>query len=133
MLFGSADHFRSSVEYRTQRGFFTQALAVVRVLGWQHSLDEYEYEDGEQASPAYDVDRLVRQTGVRWGILTNGSQWRLYHRDTSGLLTTYYEVDLLSILTEKDAAGFGFFWNIFGLAGLFGNDSDEPLAETLLH
>jgi hypothetical protein len=133
VLFSNADEFRSSVEYRAQRSFFSSALGVVRVLSWQQSLDEYDDEESDVASPAYEVDRLVRQTGVHWGILTNGSHWRLFHRDTSGLMTTYYEVDLLSILTEKDAAGFGFFWNIFSISGLFGDETAAPLAEKLLH
>ena len=49
-----------------------------------------------------------------WGILTNGRQWRLYHRRTSYRLDSFYEVDLAALLTQnQDLDAFRYFYNLF--------------------
>lgn len=130
-LFDSADAFRTALPHRGQREFFSQALAVVRCLGWGASLDEYPEGHEGPANPAYEIDRLLRSTGVTWGMLTNGITWRLFHRETSGLFTTFYEVDLVTALATADDS-FRYFWIGFSRDALHGTDS-EPIVNRLLH
>jgi hypothetical protein len=131
-LFFSANDFRRAVPHRGERDFFSQALGIVQVVGWGESLDEITSEEGTY-NPAFDVDRHLRNTGTNFGILTNGRVWRLFHRDTSGLLNTYYEVDVLAALKSDDAEAFKYFWAIFGREGLGGTDKGGSVVHRLLN
>lgn len=131
-LFYSAEDFRRVVGMRGEREFFTNALGVVRTLSWGSSLDEYESEDGTY-SPAFDVDRHLRNTGTNWGILTNGKVWRLYHRDSSGLLNTYFELDLMAALEANDLDAFRTFWLVFSPEGLGGSEVGGAIVQRLLN
>lgn len=131
-LFHSADDFRRAVPLRGLREFFASALGVMRVLGWDASLQEYEAEEGTY-SPAFDVDRHLRNTGTNWGILTNGRVWRLFHRDSSGLMNTYYEMDLVAALESNDADAFKIFWLVFSPEGLGGSEAGGAIVQRLLN
>ena len=131
-LFYDAQDFYNARPHRSTRDFFGNALGVIRSLGWTESLDEISAEDDSQpANPAYELDRYLRSTGVPWGILTNGRVWRLLHRDTSGLMNTYYEIDLLSTLESNNLNDFKYFWMIFGPAALGGSSMGEPIVNRL--
>jgi len=130
-LFYSADEFRRARDYRTGREFFSHSLGVMRAFGWDESLDEQEIE-GQPANPAFDIDRFIRETGVNFGIMTNGRIWRLYHRDSAGLLNTYYEVDLIAALESNDLNAFRYFWTVFSPTGLGDTSGGEPLVFRLL-
>ena len=41
-LFYDADEFKQALDYRGTRGFFSNAIGVIRSLGWNESLDEFE-------------------------------------------------------------------------------------------
>lgn len=129
-LFASAEVFRRAVPNRGHREFFSLAQGVVRSLEWNASLDEFETEEGVY-NPAYDVDRHLRNTGLNWGILTNGRVWRLFHRDTSGLMNTYFEVDLIAALEDKNPDAFKYFWSVFSPEGL--GQKGEGIARGLLN
>ncbi len=131
-LFYSAEDFRRAVALRGRREFFASALGVMRVMGWDESLDSYESEDGTY-SPAFDVDRHLRNTDTNWGVLTNGRVWRLYHRESSGLMNTYYEIDLIEALTAKDADAFKYFWLVFSPEGLGGSEVGGAIVQRLLN
>ena len=130
-LFRDSTDFLQARDYRGARDFFGQSLAVLRTLGWDESLDQVESEEGESANPAFELDRYLRDTGVTWGILTNGRKWRLYHRDTSGLMTTYYEVDLVDAIQSNDLDAFRYFWMVFSPAGLGGSKQGDAIVNRL--
>lgn len=131
-LFYSADEFRRAVALRGHREFFANALGVMRVLGWGASLDEYD-TDEETVSPAYDIDRHLRNTGTNWGVLTNGRTWRLFHRDSSGLMNTFYEIDLVEALESNEADDFKYFWLVFSPEGLGGSEVGGAIVQRLLN
>lgn len=131
-LFYNADDFRTAVHRRGEREFFAQSLAVLRGYDWGTNLEDIQVADGP-ADPGYEVDRLIRSTGVNWGILTNGRQWRLYHRESSGLMSTFFEVDLYTVLTEGEPQDFKYFWTFFSPQGLGGYDNQDPITYRLLH
>lgn len=131
-LFGTIDDFRNALPNRGHREFFAPGLAVVRCFAWGASLDEYPEGNDGPANPAYEIDRLLRATGLTWGILTNGIKWRLFHRDTSGLFTTFFEVDLVDALGKADDT-FKYFWIGFSREALTGTDGSGPIVQRLLH
>ena len=106
---------------------------MVRGFAWDASLDEYATETEGPSNPAFEIDRSIRATGVDWGILTNGQVWRLYHRDTSGLFSTFYEVNLMQVLQSADVEQFKYFWAIFSPEALGGFESNDPLVRRMLH
>jgi hypothetical protein len=130
-LFGSAQSFEGSKEHRGNRKFFKNALAVARGVGWQDSLEEIEDEDGQVRNPALDIDKYLRATGVEWGILTNGNMWRLYNKDSAGLLDTFFEINLIESLNAADTDAFKYFWLLFSPVGLGGDGDVEPLVDRL--
>jgi hypothetical protein len=131
-LFEAAEDFSAALPYRGEREFFVHSLAIMRGLAWDASLDEVEEEEGP-LNPAFEVDRFIRATGVEWGILTNGRKWRLFHRDTVGLMDTYYEVDLIAALEAGDTESFKYFWMVFSPEALAGYGEVEPLVRRMLH
>lgn len=132
-LFYEPDDFRTAVQVRGDRGYFSSAIAVVRAYAWATDMSELDKTQGP-GSPAFDVDKLIRSTGVAWGIVTNGREWRLYHRETSGLFSTFYEVDLLSTLQNPTIEDFKYFWTIFSPEGLGGlSAGDQPLVRRMLN
>jgi hypothetical protein len=130
-LFMDAQDFRSALPYRGSREFFIHGLAIMQALEWDASLDEVETEEGIE-NPALQVDRFVRATGVEWGILTNGRIWRLFHRDSIGLLDTYFEIDLVNALESNETEAFKYFWMVFSPFALSGGGEVEPIVRRLL-
>lgn len=131
-LFYSAEDFRRAVGLRGHREFFVDALGVMRILGWDSSLDEYDTEE-EGVSPAYDIDRHMRNSDMNWGVLTNGRLWRLYHRDSSGLMNTFFEVDLIEALESNEADDFKYFWLVFSPEALGGSQVGGAIVQRLLN
>ena len=128
-LFTNHEEFVRAIPYRGTRDFFSGANAMLRSLEWTDSLDEQEIE-GAPANPAFDVDRYLRNTGVEWGILTSGRVWRLFHRDSSGTLNTYFEIDLLAALQSANLDDFKTFWMVFSPAAIGGK---SPIVKRLLN
>jgi len=67
----------------------------------------------DDQNPSYQIDTYIRSTGLSWGILTNGRQWRLYHKDTSQRLQIFYEVDLVDLLRQGDPGKLRYFTLFF--------------------
>jgi hypothetical protein len=131
-LFASSADF---VEREASRGtpqFFVGALGVLKACAWLSEFDPAEPEEGA-VSPILALDEQLRQTGLQWGILTNGNLWRLYHRNTCNLLTTYYEVNLLDILREKDFDAFRYFAGAFSMEALRFDDSGVNVVQQILN
>ena len=97
--------------------FFNTALAVGDAKKWSRNLDRRTQDERDpfnNQNPNYQIDCYLRGGNKDWGILTNGRQWRLYHRQTSYRLDSFYEVDLAALLSENgDLDSFRYFYNLF--------------------
>ncbi len=97
--------------------FFKTALAVGDAKAWSRNLDRKTQGRGDpftNQNPSYQIDCYLRGADKDWGILTNGRQWRLYHRQTSYRLDSFYEVDLAALLTpSQDLKTFRYFYCLF--------------------
>ena len=97
--------------------FFTAALAVGDAKAWSRDLDRKAQGGGDpftNQNPNYQIDFYLRGADKDWGILTNGGRWRLYHRQTSYRLDSFYEVDLAALLSEgRDLDAFRYFYHLF--------------------
>ena len=96
--------------------FFNTVTAIGDAKAWGRNLDRRLDGPGDafsNSNPNYQIDFYIRTSGVTWGILTNGKQWRLYHRDTSYRLDSFYEVDLGKVLIGDDIDAFRYFYYFF--------------------
>ncbi len=92
------------------------ALAVGEVKAWNVHLSKKRREGGptfDAQNPSYQIDYYLKATGLTWGILSNGRQWRLVHRKSSYRLDTYYEVDLIALLDRDSASAMRYFTMFF--------------------
>ena len=97
------------------------AIAVADAKRWQRDLDETaDADDDPNENPSLQIDFYVRHSGLDWGILTNGREWRLYHRDSSRKLEVFYQVDLPELLQQGDLEAFKYFWLFFHRAAFVG-------------
>jgi hypothetical protein len=74
--------------------------ACMIAVPWGQNLDQPTWgqspvqECGVNVAPAFRIYRLLRDTVLPWGIVTNGEEWRLYHAASAHRLDVYYAVNL---------------------------------------
>ena len=104
----------------SQASPYLEALAVAELKRFRRPLDARGTGKGTQASsPHAQILRYlataenVTDGHLRWGILTNGSVWRLYDQKTRPRATAYYQADLQALLTADDEDGLRAFHLLF--------------------
>ena len=116
-FFPSNEVHNAARSHITTNEFFKTALAVGDAKAWSRNLDRKTQGRGDpfnNQNPNYQIDSYLRDADKEWGILTNGRQWRLYHRQTSYRLDSFYEVDLAALLSEnRDIDAFRYFYCLF--------------------
>ncbi len=116
-FFASADAKKAAQSHVNTNQFFKTALAIGDAKAWTRNLDRKGQEESDPFSnqnPNYQIDFYLRGADTHWGTLTNGRQWRLYHRQTSYRLDSFYEVDLAALLTDNtDLETFRYFYCLF--------------------
>jgi hypothetical protein len=85
------------------RRFYASALSILEGKYWGRELDQTRTSDPRdlvsyKSSPETQIVGYLQATGMPWGVLTNGKQWRLYRGDAVGKTGQYYSVDLLRAL-----------------------------------
>ena len=93
-------------------------LAVVESKRWHRPLDRRSGRRGEETAPSTQMLRYLRRvedltTGkLRWGMLTNGGQWRLYYQGARSVSEQFFEIDLAAVLAIRGHEG-----GLFALTG----------------
>lgn len=130
-VLASLDTLRQYREYaddshlaRWKQSFVNEALAVLGFAAKEasaHQTNLFPMGGAEKvltvcvtAPPEADLDttliganwaektiRCLRDENLPWGLLTNGKQWRIYHRDEAQPYETYLSIDLESILEDR--------------------------------
>ena len=102
-LFTSPERKATAVQRaREENGtVYTYADAVADAKYWGRPLDgpapnptRETTAEMRRNNPSFQIIDYVTLTGVEWGLLTNGSHWRLYYEKAPSRLETYLEVDL---------------------------------------
>ena len=115
--------------------FFNTAVAVGDAKAWARNLDKKLVGSGDpfsNSNPNYQIDFYIRTSGLTWGILTSGKLWRLYHRDTSYKLDSFYEVNLEKILTDENIDAFGYFYYFFRSEAFIPHTSNDTFLDDAL-
>ncbi len=112
--------------------FYDRALGIAEVKRWDIKLDRFGRDrHNKQKNPSYQIWHYLRLTKPRWGILSNGRKWRLYHQDRP--MESYFEVDLARILEEGDVDSFRYFYYFFRKEAFLPKRELEPFLERVLH
>jgi len=77
---------------------------IVESKRWARPLDRRSGRSGEETAPSTQMLRYLRRIdditsgALRWGILTNGSKWRLYFSGARSVSEQFFELDIAAIL-----------------------------------
>ena len=101
-------------EHWGKREYFDSALALAEAKRWG---DPFVTPRGGRSPkarrhPGKQTRDYLYESGVRWGILTNGRLWRLYEREASRG-ENFYEVDLLDLAQNPDTQAWRYFYLFF--------------------
>ena len=125
LLFPDANAKARAIAKPTAEQRYQDALVVLENKRFRLPLDRRDMTDKVQSSTPHSqilhylsVADTVSEGNIRWGILTNGTLWRLYDRSTSPRATAYFETDLSESLESERGT------SLFAL--LFGRDSFTP-------
>ena len=103
LLFADATAKASANAQGNQWRRYEHGLAVVESKRWARPLDRASGRD-ETTAPSTQMLRYLRRiddlTGgaLRWGILTNGTRWRLYWAGARSISEEFLEIDLGRVL-----------------------------------
>lgn len=141
VCFANAADFLEGNENRGGLGLFRPSVTLVKTVSWGGSLDEEAVpvgEDGfpiEGAAPVLPAVELLEQlqaTGRDYGLLTNGCDWRIYHRGTAGQTATYFQADMIACL-KSDFEDFKRFFMLFARDAVLRDDSGTCFLDRILH
>ncbi len=125
---GSQDRAQSD---KDEASFFKEAFAIGEVKRWDVELDKFgKNRHDKRRNPSFQVWLYLHDTEPRWGVLSNGRRWRLYHQDKP--LDVYYEVDLAAMLEEGDLEAFKYFYYFFRSEAFLPNDRGEVFLDVVL-
>ncbi len=135
-FFASSDAHDAAQPHINTNQFFNTALAIGDAKAWSRNLDR-KIQGGSDPftnhNPNYQIDFYLRGADKEWGILTNGRQWRLYHRRTSYRLDNFYEVDLTALLSENgDIDAFRYFYCLFRRDAFLPAIGESPFLDLVL-
>ncbi len=124
----SIDNAHRSVD---SKSFFGGAFAICEVKRWDIELDRFGKDrHDKRRNPSFQMWLYLNETGVDWGILSNGRKWRLYRKDKP--LDVYFEVDLVSLLEKNDLDGFKYYYYFFRREAFLPNEAGEIFVEKVL-
>ncbi|MHB8995563.1 MAG: Eco57I restriction-modification methylase domain-containing protein [Armatimonadota bacterium] len=92
--------------------YWGKALAVGDAKSWERKLDKTSGSDAGWglSNPSFQVgEYYLARTDCKWGLLTNGRQWRLYAGEPKPDMQRFYEVDLPALLQSGDPADLAYF------------------------
>ena len=103
-----------------ETAFYERVRAIAEAKYWERPLSKVSTNDKrdiyKNTNPSFQITSYLTGTGVDWGILTNGREWRLYYRLASSTATEFYQVDLVELLEGEDEDyldQFKYFWLFF--------------------
>ena len=113
--------------------FYARVRAIAEAKYWERSLSKVSSNDQrdiyKNANPSFQISSYLTGTGVDWGILTNGREWRLYYRQASSTATEFYSVDLVELLESGSLEQFKYFWLFFRQEALVKDPHDRNFLE----
>jgi type I restriction-modification system DNA methylase subunit/fido (protein-threonine AMPylation protein) len=108
------------------------AISIAEAKRWDHNLDQPSSGKGKAPQGRYPHqqirDYLNESEHIRWGILTNGKEWKLYFKE--GRSSKFFEIDLEQCL--KDFQKFKYFYTLFRPDAFIKDSSGKCLLDNIL-
>jgi len=104
LLFESAETKAKANGFPEEWKRYEFGRAVIESKRWARPLDRRSGRRGEETAPSTQMLRYLRRIdditsgSLRWGILTNGSKWRLYFSGARSVSEQFFELDIAAIL-----------------------------------
>lgn len=126
VLFGTAESRSAALTAHAAGGnLYERAIGIVEAKAWDVPLDSAQ---GRERSPMSQLKRYLVESGVQWGVLTNGREWRLVVRE--GSADQYFGLDL-PVLVAADGDAFKYFGLLFAHQAFTTNRLSEIRSESL--
>lgn len=109
-LFSSNDDYLKAKKSKTDEAYFEYVTAVADAKAMNIPLDGSKLT---KSNPSYQIVWYLTVTNKTWGVLTDGRFWRLYCVDSKNKYTSFYEVNLESLILEQDVELFKYFERFF--------------------
>ena len=103
----------TTTQRRVQWAFLTPGHTQLARCWWKPRSGSARWTGGPQAiwhalprstPDPPQIHRYLNRVEVRWGILTNGTQWRLYHKGGRSISDDFLEIDLPAALGVRQPA-----------------------------
>ncbi len=135
LLFEDDAHKARANDFAEEWRRYEWGLAIVESKRWDLPLDRRSAQ--HTTAPSTQMLRYLRRVDdltegkLRWGILTNGAQWRLYYQGARSVSEQFFEIDLAAVL-GLDGSAFSederrYCLKLFAL--FFGRDAFLPGVE----
>ncbi len=116
---------------KKKKSFYINALAIGEVKKWDTELDRFEKNKSNKSrNPSFQIWLYLHETEPKWGVLSNGGKWRLYHQDK--LWDYYYEIDLVTLLENDDVEAFRYFYYFFRKEAFLPSKDGEVFLDRVL-
>lgn len=95
---------------------YVNCIGIADAKYWERELDlakSSEKDSYTNQNPSFQIVNYLTGTQQKWGILTNGRNWRLYYIKSHMPLGNFYEIDLVKLLTESTDEEFKYFLLFF--------------------
>jgi len=90
------------------------AIALADAKRWGRSLDKSggtSLDIKPNAVPTRQIANYISETGINWGLLTDGKKWRIFNRNVYPVSQSFFEIDLQSAIEDSEL--FHLFYAIF--------------------
>ena len=107
------------------------SISIAEAKRWDHNLDQPSSGKGKAPRGTYPHqqirDYLNESEHIKWGILTNGKEWRLYFKE--GRSSKFFEIDIEACL--EDLQKFKYFYILFRPDAFIKNSSGRCLLDNI--
>ncbi len=117
LVFSSDESKQKAYRITNQKNRYSEAITCIEAKKYGHNLGEISKKETPGRFPHRQIrdylqdayDETVHKPYFKWAILTNGKEWRLYHRNAH--TTSFFSLNLARAI--KDISLFKYFYVFF--------------------
>lgn len=105
LLFADANLKRTALTEKREDRRYRYGIAILESKRWMRPLDRGDGTDRlDSGTPSNQILRylssveVASERAIRWGLLSNGAQWRLYYQGARSRSEEFVEIDLASAI-----------------------------------
>ena len=129
-LFASGQARAEAAPLLRTADYWQRPIAILDAKAYAQPLDRRPAHAAQ--SPEAQISSYLYVARVRWGVLTNGRQWRLYERDRSAPGGVFYEANLEDLLLHGTPDDFRYFYHFFRRESFLPDATGKTFLEQVL-